>query len=219
MFSPSRFTSVDPAPASSGLLRGPPKAENTSEQSIKSLQEHLVDISLPLFDRYRAMFALRNIGTKPAVDALASGFTDDSELFKYIHLITYFIILYFFEHRHEIAFIFGQLLSPHSVPALLKVLQDNSESDMVRHEAAEALGGIATPEVLPHLREWMNKEDAPNVVRESCQVAIDMWEVCSFFCLEYGTDIESCFFSTRTQMSSSTPMAWKRRHPSRWHNF
>ena len=48
---------------------------------------------------------------------------------------------------------------------------------MVRHEAAEALGGIATPEVLPHLREWMNKEDAPRVVRESCQVAIDMWEV------------------------------------------
>ena len=80
-------------------------------------------------------------------------------------------------HRHEIAFIFGQLLSPHSVPALLKVLKNTSESDMVRHEAAEALGGIATPEVLPHLREWMNKEDAPRVVRESCQVAIDMWEV------------------------------------------
>lgn len=49
---------------------------------------------------------------------------------------------------------------------------------MVRHEAAEALGGIATPEVLPHLREWMNKVDAPRVVRESCQIAVDMWEVC-----------------------------------------
>lgn len=49
---------------------------------------------------------------------------------------------------------------------------------MVRHEAAEALGGIGTSEVLPHLKEWMNREDAPRVVRESCQVAIDMWEVC-----------------------------------------
>jgi len=48
---------------------------------------------------------------------------------------------------------------------------------MVRHEAAEALGGIATPEVLPHLREWMDRDDAPRVVRESCQIAIDMWEV------------------------------------------
>ena len=48
---------------------------------------------------------------------------------------------------------------------------------MVRHEAAEALGGIGTPEVLPHITEWMNREDSPQVVRESCQVAVDMWEV------------------------------------------
>ncbi len=71
------------------------------------------------------------------------------------------------------------MLSPHSVTFLLKVLQNSTESDMVRHEAAEALGGIATPEVLPHLKEWMTREDEPRVVRESCQVAIDMWEVCS----------------------------------------
>ena len=53
---------------------------------------------------------------------------------------------------------------------------------MVRHEAAEALGGIGTPEVLPYLQEWMKRSDAPQVVRESCQVAIDMWEVCWKFC-------------------------------------
>jgi len=48
---------------------------------------------------------------------------------------------------------------------------------MVRHEAAEALGGIATPEVLPRLTEWMKRDDAPVVVKESCQVALDMYEV------------------------------------------
>lgn len=55
---------------------------------------------------------------------------------------------------------------------------------MVRHEAAEALGGIASDGedgegegVLEVLREWAVKMDAPVVVRESCQVAIDMWEV------------------------------------------
>ena len=79
--------------------------------------------------------------------------------------------------RHEIAFVFGQLLSPHSVSALVEVLNNAQESDMVRHEAAEALGGIGTPEVLPHLKEWMVRGDSPRVVRESCQVAIDMWEV------------------------------------------
>lgn len=51
---------------------------------------------------------------------------------------------------------------------------------MVRHEAAEALGGIATPEVLPYLKKWMSIDDSPRVVRESCQVAIDMWEVSTF---------------------------------------
>jgi hypothetical protein len=85
--------------------------------------------------------------------------------------------LILFGYRHEIAFVFGQLLSPHSVPALLQVLQDPKEADMVRHEAAEALGSIATPEVLPYLKEYMTREDAPTVVRESCQVALDMYEV------------------------------------------
>lgn len=54
---------------------------------------------------------------------------------------------------------------------------------MVRHEAAEALGGIATPEVLPYLKEWMIREDSPVVVRESCQVALDMYEVRQDGCL------------------------------------
>ncbi|XP_006462760.1 hypothetical protein AGABI2DRAFT_186631 [Agaricus bisporus var. bisporus H97] len=153
------YTSIDPAPATSSLLSGAPKPDSISSNQITALQKDLTDTKLPLFERYRAMFALRNIGTPAAVDALASGFSDDSALFK-----------------HEIAFIFGQMLSPHSVPSLLKVLQNVNESDMVRHEAAEALGGIGTPEVLPHLKEWMKRDDAPRVVRESCQVAIDMWE-------------------------------------------
>ena len=75
------------------------------------------------------------------------------------------------------------------MPSLLHVLRDADEQEMVRHEAAEALGGIASdgsdvdgvelPEggVLQILREWAVKMDAPEVVRESCQVAIDMWEV------------------------------------------
>lgn len=82
-------------------------------------------------------------------------------------------------NRHEIAFVFGQLLSPHSVPCLLQVLQDANESEMVRHEAAEALGGIATPEVFPYLKEYMTKPDVPVVVQQSCQVALDMYEVSS----------------------------------------
>ncbi|KAK1923996.1 putative Deoxyhypusine hydroxylase [Papiliotrema laurentii] len=154
------FPTIDPAPSSSA-------------DSIPTLKSSLLNTRLPLFERYRAMFALRDFGaaSKESILALAEGFGDESALF-----------------RHEIAYIFGQLCSPFSVPSLLTVLRDGKEEEMVRHEAAEALGGIASdgvevdgaelPEggVLAILREWAVKEDAPVVVRESCQVAIDMWE-------------------------------------------
>jgi deoxyhypusine monooxygenase len=45
---------------------------------------------------------------------------------------------------------------------------------MVRHEAAEALGGIATDDCLPVLQEFATKAGVPRVVKESCEVALDM---------------------------------------------
>ncbi|KAH9939815.1 ARM repeat-containing protein, partial [Amylocystis lapponica] len=168
------YTSTDPAPPSSRLVTGKTTPQDASDASIAALRTTLLDRTRPLFERYRAMFALRNIGTPAAVDALAAGFADDSALFK-----------------HEIAFVFGQLLSTHSVPSLLAILQNPHESDMVRHEAAEALGGIATPEVLPHLKEWMQRTDSPRVVRESCQVAIDMWEYENSGEFQYANGLDS----------------------------
>ena len=80
----STYTSIDPAPPTSGLLKGKPAPEDLSRDNIESLRVSLTDPALPLFERYRAMFALRNIGTDQAVDALASGFSDDSALFKFV---------------------------------------------------------------------------------------------------------------------------------------
>lgn len=80
----SVYTSIDPAPPSSGLLSSKPAPSAVSSESIETLRTTLTNPSLPLFERYRAMFALRNIGTQEAVVALASGFTDDSALFKYV---------------------------------------------------------------------------------------------------------------------------------------
>lgn len=73
-----------------------------------------------------------------------------------------------------VAYVFGQLQHPASVPALTEALMDDKEQGMVRHEAAEALGSIATPEVLEILSKY--KEDNERVVRESCVVALDMYE-------------------------------------------
>lgn len=49
---------------------------------------------------------------------------------------------------------------------------------MVRHEAAEALGGIATDDCLPVLQEFAKDTNCPRVVKESCEVALDMVRPC-----------------------------------------
>eukprot|EP00743_Colponemidia_sp_Colp-15_P004871 GILK01005249.1.p1 GENE.GILK01005249.1~~GILK01005249.1.p1 ORF type:complete len:318 (-),score=60.08 GILK01005249.1:177-1097(-) len=143
-FEDGPYMSVDPAPAM--------KWKSTS---VESLKQKLLDTSSSLYERYRAMFALRNKGDQEAVLALAEGFEDESALF-----------------RHEIAYVMGQLQHPASIPALTKVLINSAEQGMVRHEAAEALGSIGHPESIQLLEQY--KLDSAPVVSESCVVALDI---------------------------------------------
>ena len=106
--------------------------EASAEPCIPDLEKTLLDTKLPLFQRYRAMFGLRDLASPPdlptavdAINALAKGLKDPSALF-----------------RHEVAFVFGQLCHPASIPSLTASLSDLSEVGMVRHEAAEALGSL-----------------------------------------------------------------------------
>ena len=138
------YMSVDPAPP-------------FVEGSVKDWGETLNNPSASLFDRYRAMFALRNCGSNEAVTALTDAFSERSALF-----------------RHELAYILGQLQNKSTIRALLDRLQDKSENPMVRHECAEALGSIATEECMDVLRHYASDEE--RVVRESCEVALDMLE-------------------------------------------
>ena len=135
------------------------------QPSIEELEKSLLDTTKPLFLRYRAMFGLRDLASPPdlptavpAVLALAKGFNDPSALF-----------------RHEIAFVFGQLSHPASIPALVAALSDQQEASMVRHEAAEALGSLGDEEGVEEvLKKFLN--DPEQVVRESVIVALDMAE-------------------------------------------
>ncbi|ETO04092.1 hypothetical protein RFI_21599 [Reticulomyxa filosa] len=148
------MNSVDPAPPYFDVSVKQAKQPKSYEE----LEKILLDEKQSLFERYRAMFTLRDLDTNTAVDILCKGFKNDkSALFK-----------------HEIAFVLGQMLNEHAVNSLIGVLRDNSEHEMVRHEAAEALGAIAKDQVLPILNEY--KEDEQTVVKESCQVALDMHE-------------------------------------------
>lgn len=136
------YCCVDPAPA----------AEKSID--IHELQLTLLNTQASLFTRYRAMFSLRNRNTEDSALALASGFGDQSVLF-----------------RHEIAYVLGQMEHPSTVLALKTVLEDPKEHKMVRHEAAEALGAIGTPECQQILLQY--QQDDHQVVRESCEVALD----------------------------------------------
>ena len=108
-----------------------------------------------MFERMRALFALRNIGGVEAIDALAGGFKSKSALLK-----------------HEIAYVMGQMQDSHAVPHLIRRLSDTDEDLMVRHEAAEALGAIGDRSAMTTLESFRN--DAEDVISESCEVAIDL---------------------------------------------
>uniref|UniRef100_A0A1I8GDL0 Deoxyhypusine hydroxylase n=3 Tax=Macrostomum lignano TaxID=282301 RepID=A0A1I8GDL0_9PLAT len=145
--------SVDPTPPAS------------ASESVAAMAQRLSDPSAPLYDRYCAMFGLRNVAlagppdgqsAEEAVAGLSAALTcPESALL-----------------RHEVAFVLGQLGHPSSMEALIGRLTDQSEHGMVRHEAAEALGAIGTPRCVELLRQYLT--DPEILVRESCVVALDI---------------------------------------------
>jgi deoxyhypusine monooxygenase len=144
--------------------------------SVSELKDLLMNTNMSLFERYRAMFALRNRNTDEACLALTEGLQDGSALF-----------------RHETAFVLGQLQNPVTIPALVRALRDKNEHDMVRHECAEALGSIATEECRPILEEF--SQDVEQVVRESCMVALDIYD--------YETSSDFQYANTLQYLTSS----------------
>ena len=150
----SEFGSVDPAPPS------------RNDEGVEKLRDTLCDESEKMFQRMRALFALRNIGGKLAVESLADAFDSSSALLK-----------------HEIAYVLGQMQDDNAVPHLIERLEDLEEDVMVRHEAAEALGAIGNRTAMSTLEKFALDEEV--VVAESCEVAIDLLNWVSSKKLEY----------------------------------
>lgn len=138
------FGSVDPAPA-------------CEERGVPALKATLLDSSKHLFERYRAMFALRDLRTPDAIAALSDSLRADTSSCLF---------------RHEVAFVLGQLEEPASIPALVDSLKDGAEHGMVRHEAAEALGAMADAKTWDLLAEYA--KDPEPIVADSCIVALEM---------------------------------------------
>ncbi len=150
----SEFDSVDPAPPSEG-------------KNISNLRNTLCDEDEKMFQRMRALFALRNIGGKESVDALAAAYSSKSALLK-----------------HEIAYVMGQMQDSNAVPHLIDRLEDKEEDIMVRHEAAEALGAIGDRTALSVLEKFVDDDEV--VIAESCEVALDLLEWVASKRLDYS---------------------------------
>ena len=144
----SPFNSHDPAPPD------PDHASWTAE----ALGSRLADAGAPIFERYRAMFSLRNRGGERCVAALGRALVGDGSS----PLL-----------RHEVAFVLGQLQHPAALPFLAESLRRAGEHAIVRHEAAEAIGALegcwdACEAILTEFAK-----DADAVIAQSCEVALD----------------------------------------------
>lgn len=122
----SPYMSVDPTPPAD--IRIP----------VARHRECLLDEEARIFDRYRAMFALRNIGGPEAIEALTASFNSSATS----------VLL-----KHEVAYVLGQMQDAYATEKLKEVLENEYENPIVRHEAAEALGSIASPECLEMLKK------------------------------------------------------------------
>jgi deoxyhypusine monooxygenase len=138
----SQYGSVDPAPPA-------------QDGEIHNWTTTLCDEDQQMFQRMRAVFALRNKSTDAACLALCTGFASQSALL-----------------RHEIAYVLGQMQNPVALPTLIQRLEDENEHVMVRHEAAEAMGAIGDRSVIPVLERFAS--DPLPEVAESCVVALDL---------------------------------------------
>jgi deoxyhypusine monooxygenase len=73
--------------------------------------------------------------------------------------------------RHEACYILGQMKDPRSVPLLKSLLEDPSEHEITRHEAAEALGAIGESGSLECLCMYTSSDSVP--LRETCELGVD----------------------------------------------
>lgn len=139
------------------------------DTQVSALRKILTSEQEALARRFRALFSLKYLAslqppseqTVPAIEAIAAAFGSPSALLK-----------------HELAYCLGQSRHDAAIAPLRQVLEDKEEDAMCRHEAAEALGAIGDQGSLPLLKELRDNAQEPDIIRETCDIAVDRieWE-------------------------------------------
>ena len=149
---------------------------------IASLSETLRDQSLPIQDRFRALFTLRSLEKNPeavaalvgalgvgenAISTTSTSREENAAALSQSPSMLHSDALF----RHEVAFALGQMRAKEATQTLIAVLKNQNEHGMTRHECAEALGAIADETSLEVLRDM--REDAKHrEVRETASLAL-----------------------------------------------
>ncbi|GAA5910883.1 hypothetical protein JCM6882_001919, partial [Rhodosporidiobolus microsporus] len=124
---------------------------STDEEVWANLDRQLNTETVPLAQRFRALFTLKSLGGEKAIEIIGKGFEGESALLG-----------------HELAYCLGQLKDSKALPILTKVLEDEEEHPM----AAEAMGAIGDEACLPVLKKYL---DHPiKAISETCEIALDL---------------------------------------------
>jgi len=129
--------------------------EGAKLSDIPGLEKELVDPTLSLYERYEAMFTLRNLGDEATMS-----------LVRGIEAETSGPCL-----RHEIAFVLGQMEDEKTANALKDRLSDPHEHHVVRHEAAIALSSMGGSKVAKQVLEQHLSDPEP-MIHESCAASL-----------------------------------------------
>lgn len=150
----------DPSPPFN--YKNDPKYSN-----IENIKKIMHDENDTLFNRYRALFTLREFNNEEAVEILCECY-DKKHSKKFSPLF-----------KHEVSFILGQMCqkAKKALSQLEIVLQDEEEDPIVRHETALTLGEITESKDL--LLKYCQHNN--QLLRESCEIALDFvdyWNSC-----------------------------------------
>ena len=130
-------------------------------KDIEFVRSILLDnVNYDLFERYRALYTLRELDTEEAVIAMCQCFKDEN-------FGTCSALL-----KHEVALVISQMEDKYqpAVPYLLDCLENPKEEPIVRHEVLICLG--MTLEDDSKLERF--REDPDHVVSESAEAAIHL---------------------------------------------
>lgn len=120
-------------------------------ENLEAAHRVLIDPSYPIKQRTRALFFLKNHPSPESAAFIMDALTDRSVLLK-----------------HEICYVLGQMLLKESLQGLRNTLSNLKEDEIVRHEAAEALGNYRTETAF--LKHFLSDE-SPSVA-ETCYIAV-----------------------------------------------